>query len=84
MSQPSASEGRNSFGDSSELYPCSSSCGLEGFAALQGHLGFGRVERNGDPNFLKAARYSLGSAEHLTVGTEVGFQSSVSGGVNAV
>lgn len=75
----------------------SSSCGLDGFAdhhyslpskpqvpTLQGHLGFGRAERNGDLNFLKAAGYSLGSAEYLIVGTEVGFQSSISGGVNAV
>lgn len=75
---------------------CSSSCGLVGFAdhrsplpykplisTLQGHLGFGRAERDGDPNFLKAAGHSLGSAEHLTVETEVGFQSSVSCGVNA-
>lgn len=76
----------------------SSSCGLDGFAdhhsslpckllqvpTLRRHLRFGRAERNGDLNFPKAAGYSLGSAEHLTVGTEVGFQSSVSGGVNAV
>ena len=72
--------------DSSEAYHHSSSCGLDGSAALQGQMGFGRAERNGLVNqtYWKLLVFTGKCRAPHTGGTEVVISSQFQSRVNAV